>query len=153
MLHCIVGLELIMSVYAVSVSVNFLVSLSLLAGVKLERRWLLLPWISWNSLSLVVSQMAVFYAPNRVSLACLLWRKSLSTPCVADALHYPGHILDCHQCLLHSLRGFLFPGVVPPPAQPPHSGTAANTFTDKNILYFIRFVPIQTNPSMNLHDC
>ena len=61
-----------MSVYAVSVSVNFLVSLSLLAGVKLERRWLLLPWISWNSLSLVVSQMAVFYAPNRVSLDCWL---------------------------------------------------------------------------------
>ena len=60
------GLELIMAVYAVSVSVNFLVSLSLLAGVKLEKRWLLVPWISWNTLSLIVSQMAVFYAPNKV---------------------------------------------------------------------------------------
>ena len=60
------GLELVMSVYAISVSVNFLVSLSLLAGVKLEKRWLLLPWVAWTSLSLIVSQMAVFYAPNKV---------------------------------------------------------------------------------------
>ena len=61
-------LELIMSAYAISVSINFLVSLSLLAGVKLERRWLLLPWVAWTSLSLIVSQMMVFYAPhhNRV---------------------------------------------------------------------------------------
>ena len=59
-----------MTVYAVSVSVNFLVSLSLLAGVKLEKRWLLVPWISWNTLSLTVSQMAVFYAPNKV---CVLF--------------------------------------------------------------------------------
>jgi len=58
-------LELIMTVYAVSVSVNFLVSLSLLAGVRLGQRWLLVPWISWNILSLLVSQMAVFYAPNK----------------------------------------------------------------------------------------
>jgi len=58
-------LELIMTVYAVSVSVNFLVSLSLLAGVRLGQRWLLVPWISWNVLSLLVSQMAVFYAPNK----------------------------------------------------------------------------------------
>merc|ERR1712227_696078 len=58
-------LELVMSVYAISVSVNFLVSLSLLAGVKLEKRWLLLPWVAWTSLSLIVSQMAVFYAPNK----------------------------------------------------------------------------------------
>jgi hypothetical protein len=55
-----------MTVYSVSVSVNFLVSLSLLAGAKLEKRWLLVPWILWNTLSLVVSQMAVFYAPNKV---------------------------------------------------------------------------------------
>ena len=61
------GLELIMSVYAISVSVNFLVSLSLLAGVKLEKRWLLLPWVAWNSLSLIMSQMAVLYAPNKVT--------------------------------------------------------------------------------------
>ena len=27
---------------------------------------LLVPWISWNVLSLLVSQMAVFYAPNKV---------------------------------------------------------------------------------------
>ena len=33
------GLELIMSVYAISVSVNFLVSLSLLAGVKVSSDW------------------------------------------------------------------------------------------------------------------
>lgn len=58
-------LEVIMTVYAVSVSVNFLVSLSLLAGVRLGQRWLLVPWISWNVLSLLVSQMAVFYAPNK----------------------------------------------------------------------------------------
>merc|ERR1711868_71219 len=57
-------LELVMSVYAISVSVNFLVSLSLLAGVKLERRWLLLPWVAWTSLTLIVSQMMVFYAPH-----------------------------------------------------------------------------------------
>ena len=62
------GLELIMSVYAISVSVNFVVSLSLLAGVKLEKRWLLLPWVAWNSLSLIMSQMAVFYAPNKVNI-------------------------------------------------------------------------------------
>jgi len=58
-------LEVIMTVYAVSVSVNFLVSLSLLAGVRLGQRWLLVPWITWNVLSLLVSQMAVFYAPNK----------------------------------------------------------------------------------------
>ena len=29
---------------------------------------LLVPWISWNVLSLLVSQMAVFYAPNKVPL-------------------------------------------------------------------------------------
>lgn len=58
-------LELIMSVYAISVSVNFLVSLSLLAGVRLEKRWLLLPWMAWTTLSLIVSQMAVFYTPNK----------------------------------------------------------------------------------------
>ena len=46
-------LELIMSAYAISVSINFLVSLSLLAGVKLERRWLLLPWVAWTSLTLI----------------------------------------------------------------------------------------------------
>jgi len=57
-------LELIMSAYAISVSINFLVSLSLLAGVKLERRWLLLPWVAWTSLTLIVSQMMVFYAPH-----------------------------------------------------------------------------------------
>ena len=67
------GLELIMTVYAVSVSVNFLVSLSLLAGVKLEKRWLLVPWITWNTLSLTVSQMAVFYAPNKVGPLTNLW--------------------------------------------------------------------------------
>ena len=55
-----------MSFYAISVSVNFVVSLSLLAGVKLERRWLLLPWVGWNSLTLVTNQMAVFLAPNKV---------------------------------------------------------------------------------------
>jgi len=58
-------LEVIMTVYAVSVSVNFLVSLSLLAGVRLGQRWLLVPWISWNVLSLLISQLAVFYAPNK----------------------------------------------------------------------------------------
>ena len=68
-------LELIMSAYAISVSINFLVSLSLLAGVKLERRWLLLPWVAWTALSLIVSQMMVFYAPhhNRVSRHILTW--------------------------------------------------------------------------------
>ena len=59
-------LEILMSFYAISVSVNFVVSLSLLAGVKLERRWLLLPWVGWNSLTLVTNQMAVFLAPNKV---------------------------------------------------------------------------------------
>jgi len=58
-------LELMMSVYAICVSVNFLVSLSLLAGVRLEKRWLLLPWMAWTTLSLIVSQMAVFYTPNK----------------------------------------------------------------------------------------
>jgi len=58
-------LEILMSFYAISVSVNFVVSLSLLAGVKLERRWLLLPWVGWNSLTLVTNQMAVFLAPNK----------------------------------------------------------------------------------------
>ena len=64
-----------MTVYAISVSVNFLVSLSLLAGVKLEKRWLLVPWISWNTLSLTVSQMAVFYAPNKVCIFTSRYRR------------------------------------------------------------------------------
>jgi len=56
-----------MTLYAVSVSVNFLVSLSLLLGVKMEKKWLLLPWIVWTALNLVISQAVVLYAPDRTT--------------------------------------------------------------------------------------
>jgi len=82
-------LELIMTVYAVSVSVNFLVSLSLLAGVKLEKRWLLVPWISWNTLSLTVSQMAVFYAPNKtLSTIPDIFSTAISIYCILCVVSY-----------------------------------------------------------------
>eukprot|EP00092_Neocalanus_flemingeri_P016681 GFUD01018044.1.p1 GENE.GFUD01018044.1~~GFUD01018044.1.p1 ORF type:complete len:293 (+),score=45.82 GFUD01018044.1:219-1097(+) len=82
-------LELIMAVYAVSVSVNFLVSLSLLAGVKLEKRWLLVPWISWNTLSLIVSQMAVFYAPNKtLSTIPDIFSTAISIYCILCVVSY-----------------------------------------------------------------
>ena len=42
--------------------------------VKLERRWLLLPWVAWTSLSLIVSQMAVFYTPNKVRIRTSTYR-------------------------------------------------------------------------------
>jgi len=58
-------IEELMMLYAVSVSVNFLVSLSLLLGLKMEKRWLLLPWIVWTALNLVVSQAVVLYAPDK----------------------------------------------------------------------------------------
>ena len=60
------GLELMMSCYSVAVSVNIVVSLSLLIGVKLEKRWLLMPWVAWNTLSLIISQMAIFVVPGKV---------------------------------------------------------------------------------------
>lgn len=82
-------LELIMTVYAVSVSVNFLVSLSLLAGVKLEKRWLLVPWITWNTLSLTVSQMAVFYAPNKtLSTIPDIFSTAISIYCILCVVSY-----------------------------------------------------------------
>jgi len=82
-------LELIMTVYAVSVSVNFLVSLSLLAGVKLEKRWLLVPWVSWNTLSLTVSQMAVFYAPNKtLSTIPDIFSTAISIYCILCVVSY-----------------------------------------------------------------
>lgn len=82
-------LELIMTVYAISVSVNFLVSLSLLAGVRLEQRWLLVPWISWNVLSLLVSQMAVFYAPNKaMSTIPDLFSTVISVYCILCVVSY-----------------------------------------------------------------
>ena len=55
-----------MSVYSVAVSVNIVVSLSLFIGAKLEKRWLLMPWVAWNTLSLIASQMAIFVVPNKV---------------------------------------------------------------------------------------
>lgn len=58
-------MEELMTLYAVSVSVNFLVSLSLLLGVKMEKKWLLLPWILWTALCLVISQAVVLYTPER----------------------------------------------------------------------------------------
>lgn len=82
-------LEFIMTMYAVLVSVNFLVSLSLLAGVKLERRWLLVPWITWSSISLVVSQMAVLYAPNQtVSAIPDIFTTTLSIYCILCVISY-----------------------------------------------------------------
>lgn len=82
-------LELIMTVYAVSVSVNFLVSLSLLAGVRLGQRWLLVPWISWNVLSLLVSQMAVFYAPNKAMTTIPdLFSTVISVYCILCVVSY-----------------------------------------------------------------
>ena len=62
-------MELIMTVPAPAVSLKFWVSISLLVAVKLEKRWLLVPCISWTTLSLAVSKMTVFYAPNKVFYA------------------------------------------------------------------------------------
>ena len=107
-----------MSVYAVSVSVNFLVSLSLLAGVKLEKRWLLLPWVSWNTLSLIVSQMAVFYAPNKVFLQ--YFELILNIYIFLDLIYNPGHIFHCHQHLLHTLCCFLLSNTLQPKQREPN---------------------------------
>jgi len=82
-------LELIMSVYAICVSVNFLVSLSLLAGVRLEKRWLLLPWMAWTTLSLIVSQLAVVYTPNKaVSTIPDIFSTGISIYCIMCVYSY-----------------------------------------------------------------
>ncbi len=96
-----------MSVYAISVSVNFLVSLSLLAGVRLEKRWLLLPWMAWTTLSLIVSQMAVFYTPNKVRLEQT--EGAVLMTVFADDVHHPGHFFHRDLDLLHHVCLLLLP--------------------------------------------
>ena len=96
-----------MSVYAISVSVNFLVSLSLLAGVRLEKRWLLLPWMAWTTLSLIVSQMAVFYTPNKVRLEQK--EGDMLMTVIADDVHYPRHFFHRDLDLLHHVCLLLLP--------------------------------------------
>ena len=92
-----------MSVYAICVSVNFLVSLSLLAGVRLEKRWLLLPWMAWTTLSLIVSQMAVFYTPNKVSskqrLSCVNDCVVLQTMSTIPDIFSTGISIYCIMCV------------------------------------------------------
>ena len=80
--------------------------------VKLERRWLLLPWVAWTSLSLIVSQMAVFYTPNKVSIRTSTYRtfSQLNVLTVADHVHYPRHLLYGGLHLLHHVRLLLLPG-------------------------------------------
>lgn len=115
-----------MSVYAISVSVNFLVSLSLLAGVRLEKRWLLLPWMAWTTLSLIVSQMAVFYTPNKVRLEHQK-EDAVLMIVFADDVHHPRHLLHRDLYLLHHVcllvlpdpLGGRRPGARPRCEQPP----------------------------------
>lgn len=56
--------EFLFTAFAVFCSINFVVSLSLLMGVRLSNRWLLLPWITWTGLMLAVTQLAVFFIPH-----------------------------------------------------------------------------------------
>ena len=86
--------------------------------VKLERRWLLLPWVAWTSLSLIVSQMAVFYTPNKVSIKTSTYRtfSQLNVLTVADHVHYPRHLLHGGLHLLHHVRLLLLPGRAEYPA-------------------------------------
>ena len=65
---------------------------------------LLVPWISWNVLSLLVSQMAVFYAPNKVTA-----RLGMFAVCPGHDDH-PRLVLHRHLCVLYPLCGLLLPG-------------------------------------------
>lgn len=81
-------LELMMSCYSVAVSVNIVVSLSLLIGVKLEKRWLLMPWVAWNSLSLIISQMAIFVVPGKSPIIPDIFSTGLSIYCLMCVYSY-----------------------------------------------------------------
>jgi len=81
-------LELMMSCYSVAVSVNIVVSLSLLIGVKLEKRWLLLPWVAWNTLSLIISQMAIFVVPSKSPIIPDIFSTGLSIYCIMCVYSY-----------------------------------------------------------------
>merc|ERR1719259_450052 len=118
--------------YAVSVSVNFLVSLSLLLGLKMEKRWLLLPWIVWTALNLVVSQAVVLYAPDKrtstipdifstaIMVYCMLcvisYYQTLSRPPSSSPAtpqpSLPGSLTPDTNCAS-------FPGCQPPPGWTP----------------------------------
>ena len=96
-----------MSCYSVAVSVNIVVSLSLLIGVKLEKRWLLLPWVAWNTLSLIISQMAIFVVPSKVET---FPRRTIDLIiCFIAEPDHPRHFLDWPEHLLHHVRLQLFP--------------------------------------------
>jgi len=77
-----------MSCYSVAVSVNILVSLSLLIGVKLEKRWLLMPWVAWNTLSLIISQMAIFVVPGKSPIIPDIFSTGLSIYCIMCVYSY-----------------------------------------------------------------
>lgn len=81
-------LELMMSCYSVAVSVNIVVSLSLLIGVKLEKRWLLMPWVAWNTLSLIISQMAIFVVPGKSPIIPDIFSTGLSIYCIMCVYSY-----------------------------------------------------------------
>ena len=102
------GLELMMSCYSVAVSVNIVVSLSLLIGVKLEKRWLLMPWVAWNTLSLIISQMAIFVVPGKVETGD--WRHARIMICFIAEPDHPRHFLHWTEHLLHHVRLLLLPG-------------------------------------------
>ena len=97
-----------MSCYSVAVSVNIVVSLSLLIGVKLEKRWLLLPWVAWNTLSLIISQMAIFVVPSKVETGQIS-QDNLIICSIAEP-HHPGHFLHWPEHLLHHVCLLLLPG-------------------------------------------
>ena len=97
-----------MSCYSVAVSVNILVSLSLLIGVKLEKRWLLMPWVAWNTLSLIISQMAIFVVPGKVETGDR--RQETILICSIAEPHHPRHLLYWTEHLLHHVCLLLLPG-------------------------------------------
>ena len=100
-----------MSCYSVAVSVNILVSLSLLIGVKLEKRWLLMPWVAWNTLSLIISQMAIFVVPGKVETLTgdMTGGQNTDISSIAES-HHPRHFLYWTEHLLHHVCLLVLPG-------------------------------------------
>jgi len=152
-LNKIKKIEELMTMYAVSVSVNFLVSLSLLIGVKMEKKWLLVPWVVWTALNLVISEVVSLYALDRattsipeifstaITVYCMLCvisyyqilsrsrpqpSSSLESATLPSGLPADSQCASFPACSTADLTTTAGVGLPPPPASPPPAYTADN---------------------------
>ena len=73
----------------VTVTVTMTVTVTVTVTITTPTARLLVPWISWNVLSLLVSQMAVFYAPNKAMTTIPdLFSTVISVYCILCVVSY-----------------------------------------------------------------